>query len=96
MEFTRDDCKFTIPDRPTVRQQLRYFSAATGRDPSQKMERFWDGAAALIETWESKVIPDFKTADLDTLTEPSETGIIIWVALEVKMFMDALEDVPKN
>jgi hypothetical protein len=95
MEFTRDDCKFTVPDHPTVRQQLRYFSAATGRDPAEKMQRFWDGAIQLIERWECVKLPDFKV-DLDTLTDPLQTDIVIWVAFQVKLFMDRLDEVPKN
>jgi len=95
VEFNRDDCKFVIPDRPTVRQQLRYFSAASGRDPSMTMERFWEGARQLIEKWECAKLPD-QSVDLDALTDPSQTDLIIWAALQVKRFMDDLEDVPKN
>jgi len=95
MEFERENCKFTIPDKPTVRQQLRYFSAAAGIDPVLRMERFWAGAVQLIEKWDCALLPDYKT-DIDTLTNPDQTTVIIWAGLRVKEYMDELEEIPKN
>lgn len=95
MEFTREDCKFSIPDRPTVRQQMRYFSAASSLDPVQQMERFWAGAIQLIEKWECEKMPDHKV-DIDTLSDPSIVPILIWAGLEVRKYINDLEDLPKN
>ena len=95
MEFKREDCTFTIPDRPNVRQQMRYFSAAATVTPELRMERFWAGAVQLIEKWECEVIPDYKV-DIDSLTDPSQATIMIWAGMKVKEHMDNLEDMPKN
>jgi len=95
MKFERENCTFTIPDRPTVRQQLEWFSAASSQDQNDKLARWWEGAKALIETWECKVLPDLHS-DIDTLSDPSQTTVIIWVGTQVLNFMNSLEDVPKN
>lgn len=92
MEFHREDCTFTIPDRPNVREQLAYYSAAAG---ANTLLRYWMGAKTLIIKWESSTLPDHK-ADIDELTDPSQTNLIIWAGLEVMKFMNALEDIPKN
>lgn len=92
MEFTRDDCKFTIPDRPNVEQQLMYYSAAGGQNT---LLRYWLGAQTLIEKWESATLPDYKT-DLKQIDSPNVTSLLIWVGLEVSKFMSALDEIPKN
>lgn len=92
MEFKREDCTFTVPDRPTVREQLAYYSAAAG---SNTLLRYWIGAQALIGSWKSTILPDYK-ADVNTLSDPSQTTLIIWAGLEVMKFMNALDDIPKN
>lgn len=95
MEFKNDDCTFTIPDRPTVRQQLAWFSAVSGHDQNDLMERYWDGAKALIQKWECAALPDYKV-DIDTIDKPTQTAVMIWAGMQVLNFMRALEDVPKN
>lgn len=92
MEFTRDEYKFTIPDRPTVRQQLEYFSAGASLPLAL---RHWEGAKTLIQSWECKLLPDYR-ADLDTITNPAVTSLIIQAGAEVVRFMNSLDDVPKN
>ena len=95
MEFKSDDCTFTVPDRPTVKQQLKWFGAAMGHDKADTWLRNWEGAKQLIESWKSDILPDYKI-DLDTITDPSQRELIIWVGLEVVKLMNALEDIPKN
>jgi len=95
MKFEREDCTFEIPDRPTVRQQLLFFGAASGVSSNDAMLRYWEGAKALIVKWESKVIPDYKIS-LDDMTDPTQAQLIIWAGLEVLKFMNSLEDIPKN
>lgn len=92
MEYKRDGCTFTVPDRPNVEQQLMYYSAAGGRN---FFLRYWMGARALIEKWECPLLPDPNT-DLATLTDPRITDILIWAGLEVMKHMNALEELPKN
>lgn len=97
MKFERDEpkCSFEIPDRPTVRQQLEYFSATAGTAGNQMLVRFWAGAMQLLSNWKCEVMPDHKT-NIDELTNPSQTSVIIWAGLQVKGYMDALDDIPKN
>ena len=84
--------KFEIPDRPTVRQQMEYLSDAAGE---ALLVRFWLAAKTLITKWQCEKLPDFDI-DLDKLNAPSVTMILIDAGLQVKNFMDALEDIPKN
>lgn len=95
MEFKRDNCTFIIPERPTVRQQMMWFSAVSGSDKTKSLERYWEGAKALIEKWESSALPDYKIS-LDAITDPSQTSIVIWAGIQVLDFMNGLEDIPKN
>lgn len=94
MEFKNDDACFTVPDRPTVRQQLAYFSACTGVDPDKHLERMWNGAKTLIRDWDCKL---FKIdVDLETVDDPKVADIILWAAISVKAHMNKLSEIPKN
>ena len=95
MEFSNDKVKFTVPDRPTVRQQMHWFGAVSGGDKSEIYTRYWDAAKTLIDKWECAELPDYK-ADMDSLTNPTQTHIMIWAGLQVLEFMNKLEDIPKN
>ena len=96
MEFTRTNpsARFTVPDKITVRQQLQYFSEA--RVPGQPLfERFWLGARPLIIDWQCEIMPD-KNIDLETITDPDVTQVIIWAGIQVKTHIDSLENIAKN
>ena len=95
MKFEREGCTFEVPDRPTVRQQLEYFSATAGTAGNQMLVRFWMGAREVITNWECEALPDIKV-DLDDLTDPTQTDIIIWAGLQVKTHFNSLEDLPPN
>jgi len=109
MEFKREnpECTFTIPDRPTVRQQLEYFSRTAGFGGEELLFRYWRGAIALIQTWKCDALevktvkqkgapPILEFPDLDTISNPSQRDVIIWAGLQVQGFMNQLEDIPKN
>ena len=92
----RNDASFDLPDKITVRQQLAYFGAAASMPGTKEMfSRYWDGAKQLIQNWKCGLLPDLNT-DLDEVTNPDVTSVIVWAALEVKRKMDALEELPKN
>ena len=97
MEFASQEfgVKFTVPDRPTVRQQLAWFGAAAGRDPSDLFVRYWEGAKTLIQSWECAALPDYKV-ELDNISDPTQTNVIVWVAIQVRNHISAMEDLPKN
>lgn len=99
MEFTNEKpkCNFALPDKPTVRQMLEYFSASAGVEQSKFLERNWEGAKALIipASWKCEVMPELD-ADLGNLTDPTAADVIIWAGMQVREYMNDLERIPKN
>jgi hypothetical protein len=94
MLFEKDGIKFSIPDRPTVRQQLAYISATTGIDSERHLERLWNGAKTLIESWECEL---FKTdVNLDNVSNPKIAELILWASIQVRSYINGLEEIPKN
>lgn len=96
MEFSRQNpsARFSVPDRITVRQQLTYYSEA--RVALRPLfERLWAGALPLITNWECEVMPDPQT-DLDSISATTVTQVIVWAGLEVKGYLDSLDEMPKN
>jgi hypothetical protein len=95
MLFERDDCKFEIPDRPTVRQQMMYIGKTSGGADGLYPLRFWDGARALITEWKCEKFPN-KDADLDSVDDPVIADILLWAGLQVWTHISSLEELPKN
>ena len=97
MEFERKnpDCKFSIPDRPTVRQQLEYFSLIGGAPDKNKLTRYWTGMQILVEEWKCDVMPDCDIA-LSDIDDPDITDIIVWAGTEVVIHLNSLESITKN
>jgi hypothetical protein len=86
---------FTLPDKPTVRQQLAYFSEAGLARGQELFERYWRGALTVIQEWKCDLLPDAH-ADLDTVTDMRIVEVILWAGTQVKLYMEALDNVPKN
>lgn len=95
MEFKRDDCTFTVPDRPNVKQQMDYRSAVDFSDEQNHYFKFWKAALRLIDSWQCELIPDYHV-DAETLTNPKQATIMAWAGMEVVNFINSLDDVPKN
>lgn len=97
MEFKREnpDCSFTVPDTVTVRQQMAYFSLATLRPDADLWERLWDGARTMIQDWNCPLFPD-ASANLDSVSNPQITAVLIWASARVQGHIAGLELVPKN
>ena len=95
MEFKRENCTFTIPDEPNVKQQLRWLACVSGVEEDERLVRFWNGAKILIQTWESADMPDYKV-DLEKVNSRAIRELVSWAGLEVLTFMNALEETPKN
>jgi hypothetical protein len=98
MEFTRDDpsARIIIPDKPTVRQQLAYFSAARPLADDVDWLKLWQGAIGLSEVWSCELIPNPAELDLDKETDPKITEVIAWAASNVRKYMLKLGEIPKN
>ncbi len=96
-EFKRKkpSARFTVPDRLTVRQQLNYMSAVSIR-PGIDWAGLWNGAVLLMDSFECELIPSLEKLDLDQVTDPKITSVLIWAGWEVKRHMDKLEEVEKN
>lgn len=97
MVFERENprCRFTIPERPTVRQQLEYYSLAGGLSVADMLMRYWNGAKALILEWQCEELPDYK-ADLDSITSAKAAEVVIWAGMQVRNYMVSLDELPKN
>lgn len=97
MKFEREQpkCSFTVPDRPTVRQQLEYLSLAGGAAGRKMLERYWEGAVALIQTWDCEIFPDWRVA-LDDVDNPDIVDVLVWAGLKVRNHINSLDNVPKN
>jgi len=99
-EFTNDDLglRFTLPDNPTVGQQLRYRGRvfATGYFTEDVYLRMWLGFLGLYGEWECESVPDPKTVDLETETNPAVADIVQFVGNVTARHMNTLETVPKN
>lgn len=97
MEFKREKpivVRFTIPDRPTVRQQMAYFSEATGTQREAHLERLWLGARSLIQDWECELFAC--DVDLDLVSDPRIMEIMLWAAIQVRDHLNKMDETPKN
>lgn len=88
------DAHFSVPAHPTVRQQLEYYSRYADTRSASLYLRLWHSALGLIGEWECAVLPDPKV-DLDNLTDPEATTVIMWAGNTVLMHMNSLETLPK-
>ena len=73
-ERTNPDCKFTVPDKITVRMQMAYFSMATIERNPEMWERMWNATRELIQDWTCPLMAN-KDMDLDEITNPQITQI---------------------
>ena len=98
MEFQRENpkCRFAIPDRPTVRQQMEYFGLASRSNEKDMFIRYWNGARALIipPSWECEIVA--LDADLDSITDPRATEVMLWAGTQVMIYFSKLEELQKN
>lgn len=74
---------------------MAYYSEAALATKSDHVFRMWKAAAAIITTWNCEIFPD-KNGSLDTVSDPSITEVLIWAGTTVKLFMNRLDDLPKN
>lgn len=87
---------FELPDKITVRQQLRFRSAIAFSGESAVYERFWRGALQIMTEWTCERWPDAKAIDLDAEDDPELVTLIEYVGDQVSLHMLELRSVPKN
>lgn len=91
---------FTLPDEPTVRQQLRWRNARMRRgfsDPGATVyEVVWEDILPLVGEWACEIAPRPEEIDLDTATDPLIADLVTWVGLRVFTHFEKVEAVPKN
>jgi hypothetical protein len=97
MEFKHPtlELRFVIPDVITVRKQLAFTSVAASRREQDLIENLWRASRLVIEEWECPHVPD-TGVNLDEITSPKAADAITWACLEVRNYMQRLDDVPKN
>lgn len=91
---TGPDAHFALPARPTVKQQLEYFSRYAATRSLPLYLRLWDSAQAVISEWVSESLPDPKV-DLTTITDPNAGLVIMWAGNVVLEYMNDLNALPK-
>ena len=95
LENTELGYSCSVPDRPSVRQQLEFFSLVSDARGANKLERYWVGAKALISDWQCPALPDVNVS-LDTIDSPGQASIIMNVGARVVRHMSSLDDVSPN
>lgn len=101
-EYSNDSLgvKFTLPDAPTVGQQLRYKGRvySAGYFTDDVYLRMWLGFLGLFDNWECDYISDPKEIDPEKETRPKVADVMMWVGNITAKHMNELEAeaVPKN
>jgi hypothetical protein len=97
MEFKNPklELRFVVPDVISVRKQLAFTSVAASRREQDLLENLWRASQLVITEWECPHVPDV-SVDLEAITDPRAGDAITWAALEVRNYMQRLDDIPKN
>lgn len=87
--------RFSVPDRLTVREQLRYFSVREVADMGDVYEANWRACLPLVQGWQCAALPDPQALDLETSDDPQAARVMMWVANTVAGHVRRLGEVPK-
>ena len=85
---------FEVPDKPTVRDVLRYDGAVDALQGSDLYERLWSGVAVMASDWQSERVA--LDADLGELHDMGAVDVIKWAGLVVFSHVQQLKRTPKN
>jgi hypothetical protein len=98
MKYEDEDLgvKFSLPDKFTVRDQLKYNESILMNQDIDIYSRAIGAIQPFVEDWECELVPDIAAVDLDEETDPRIARIISYVGLEALGHMAGLEDVSKN
>lgn len=86
---------FTVPAEPTVMEQLAFYGETAFADRKLMFMRYWEGARAVILSWQSEIMPDVNT-DLAAVKNPQIGQIVRWAGMAVANHMASLEEVDPN
>ena len=97
MQYSNEEpqCEFSVPDEPTVRQQLVYLGAVAGSGNDWVVKR-WLAAKPLITEWKCSIAPDLDAIDIDKETRRDVAILLGWVATQVLNHMSNVEKVEKK
>ena len=86
---------FDIADKFTVRQQLAYRSLLA--EPGEPLfVRHWAATQTVITNWQSDVIADPATFDLDASSDTRAADVIAWASNKVAAHITRQEAVDPN
>lgn len=96
MDIKREDLglSFIVPDRPTVRDLLKYDSAIADYQGATMFERLWEGAKVIVKDWQCEDCP--LDIDIDSADNIQVAEIIKTTGLIVFGHLQAARSVPKN
>lgn len=96
IEFVHEELetRFTVPERPTVRQQLLYKGEIGFAMNAEMYLKTWRGAKLLIQDWECPHLS--LDDDINEIDSPSAAKVIQWAGMQVWRYILDLEDIPKN
>ena len=95
-KYETTGCSFTIPDELTVRKQLYYSTTVAWIDVKEILVKRFEAAKVIVEDWESEIIPDINTFNIDEATNTECTRIVVFVANQAWLHMHKLEEIEKN
>lgn len=88
---------FTLPDTPTVREQLKIDSRmALLFSVDDWYLVYFQAINHVINDWECEKVPNPKDLLVENETDPDITAIIVWTCKTVQDWRNNLGNVPKN
>lgn len=86
---------FEVPDKFTVRDQLRYKGVTSTLDSEDFLINLWHGARLFIQKWECEKFPDFDVS-IDKIHDPAIADIVSWAGMQVLGHIRELETPKKK
>lgn len=85
---------FDLPERLTVRQQLKIMGLAAKGEPDYF--GIFKAALPMLENWQCEILPDPAQLDIDKETNPKLTSLIYAVAMSIFVHANRAEEVDPN
>jgi len=88
------EVRLVVPDRPTVREILRYDSQVDFGYGRQMYERLWEAAKTIISEYKCPHVA--LDIDIESAATDQVAKVIHWVALAVFSYRQQLDELEKN